>query len=330
MNAPGLLDKFSRRINYLRVSVTDRCNLRCVYCMPVQGLDALPHGEILSYEEILRVVRISVGLGITKVRITGGEPLVRRGIAGLLKNIAGMPGVEDLSLTTNGILLAPMARELKECGLRRVNISLDTLKPEVFERITCRPGLSDVLEGIDRALKEGLSPVKVNVVAMRGVNDGEILAFADFAARKGIEVRFIEFMPSRREVWAEDSYVPSSEILEILKTGYDLEPIPGRGSNSGPGRVFRLPGAGRVGVISPLSDHFCGSCNRLRLTSDGRLRSCLFSDTEIDLKARLRDGSGDGEITELLRRAVAEKPERHDAANYDSGHCGMSMSRIGG
>ncbi len=326
----GLRDNFSRRINYLRVSVTDRCNLRCLYCMPPDGVEALPHGHILTYEEIERVVGIAIGLGITKVRITGGEPLVRKGITGFIGAVAAMRGLEDLSLTTNGVLLAGMAAELKAAGLKRVNVSLDTLKPEVFERIAQRPYLCEVLKGIDGATAAGLLPVKVNVVAMRGVNDGEIIDFADFARERAIEVRFIEFMPSRADAWRADTFVPASEILDTIRTKYELTAVGGTASHSGPGRIFSLPDAGRVGVISPLSDHFCGNCNRLRLTSDGRLRSCLFSNAEIDLKAKLRDGSDDAAVSALLKRAVAEKPEKHTADAYRDEHCGMAMNRIGG
>lgn len=330
MTPLGLRDTFSRKINYLRVSVTDRCNLRCVYCMPPEGIEALAHGQILSYEEILRVVRISVSLGITKVRITGGEPLVRRGIVDFIGEIAKIPGVEDLSLTTNGILLAPMAEELYQKGLKRVNISLDTLKPEVFEKITNRPGLEKVVAGIDAAMKTGLNPVKVNVVAIRGINDGEILDFADFAAKTGVHVRFIEYMPSRRDAWSDKTLIPASEILRIISSRYTLSRSDIPSGDSGPSRMFDLPGGGRVGVISPLSDHFCGTCNRLRLTADGRLRSCLFSNKEIDLKARLRDGSEDPALASLLKAAVMDKPERHGIKEDGGDHCGMDMSRIGG
>ena len=330
MTPTGLRDTFCRRINYLRVSVTDRCNLRCVYCMPPEGIKALEHIQILSYEEILRVVRISVGLGITKVRITGGEPLVRRGIVDFIGEVAQIPGVGDLSLTTNGILLAPMAEELFHKGLKRVNISLDTLKPDVFEKITNRPGLEKVLAGVDAAMKTGLSPVKVNVVAIRGVNDGEIMDFADFAATTGVHVRFIEYMPSRRDVWSGKTLMPASEILEKISTRYTLSKAEVPAGDSGPSRMFDLPGGGRIGVISPLSDHFCGTCNRLRLTADGRLRSCLFSNEEIDLKTRLRDGSEDAALASLLKAAVMNKPERHGIEEDGGDPCGMDMSRIGG
>lgn len=330
MKANLLRDTFHRRINYLRVSVTDRCNLRCVYCMPPEGIDALSHSQILTYEEILRVVRLAVGLGITKVRLTGGEPLVRKGIVGLIHSIAVLPGVSDLSLTTNGTLLGKMAADLKAAGLMRVNISLDTLKPDVFERITGRPELHSVLEGIDAAMAAGLGPVKVNTVAMRGINDGEILDFAELAAKKGLEVRFIEHMPSRRDAWSGGSIVEAGEIIEKIATRYKLEKAHATRDDSGPGRMYRIGEAGRIGVISPMSDHFCGTCNRLRLTSDGRLRSCLFSADELDLKAKLRDGSDDAEIENVLRQAVMKKPEGHGLSGAEGDFCGMEMSRIGG
>lgn len=330
MSKKALLDTYCREINYLRVSVTDKCNLRCIYCMPPEGVPAISHSEILTFEEIERVVRLAVGMGITKVRLTGGEPLVRRGIANLIGDISSMEGVKDVSLTTNGILLAPMAAELKEKGLRRVNISLDTLKPDVFEKITGFPRLNEVLAGIEEARRVGLTPVKVNVVAIGGVNDGELLDFAKMAVEKGVEVRFIEHMPSRRDVWSDRSLVPASQILKTIGERYTLTPCEPKPGSRGPGRMYDIAGGGRIGVISPMSDHFCGSCNRLRLTSDGRLRTCLFSNAEIDLKKKLRDGSGDEAIAALLKQAVAAKPEKHGLPPDAEGHEGMDMSRIGG
>ncbi len=328
MTDPVLHDAFRRRINYLRLSVTDRCNLRCTYCMPAEGIHPLGHGEILSYEELLRVVRVAVGQGIRKVRVTGGEPLVRRGVVDFVGAVARVAGVQDLSLTTNGLLLARDAEALRRAGLRRVNVSLDTLRPEVFARITRRPGLARVLEGIDAARRVGLDPIKVNVVVMRGVNDGELLDFASFAEEGGYEVRFIEFMPAEEEAWDSGRVVPAADILATLSTRYPLAPETAEGL-SGPCRVFRLPRRGRVGVISPLSQHFCGGCNRLRLTATGSLRGCLFSREETDLRALLRSGADDEALAAVLRDVVAHKPEGHRLGETAHG-CGIPMSRIGG
>lgn len=329
MRDPALLDGFRRTIDYLRLSVTDRCNLRCVYCMPAAGVPSLDHTEILSYEEMLRIVRIAVAEGIRKVRVTGGEPLVRKGIAGFVRDLARVAGVQDLSLTTNGLLLEEMAPDLRRAGLRRVNVSLDTLRPEVFERITRRPGLARVLAGIEAARRVGLSPIKINVVALRGVNDGEILDFAAFAESGGYEVRFIEFMPAEKDAWDETRLVPAAEILETLRSRYPLVPLLAE-KLSGPCRVFQLPRGGRVGVISPLSDHFCGACNRLRLTATGSLRGCLFSREETDLRALLRSGAGDADLAAVLRDVVARKPRGHGLQEEPAHASGIAMNRIGG
>ncbi len=309
MTQPALRDRYHRIINYLRISVTDRCNLRCAYCMPEEGVPSLDPTEILSYEELLRVARVAVRLGIWKIRVTGGEPLVRKGILGFLWELARLSGVRDLCLTTNGILLAEAAAQLRRAGLRRVNVSLDTLRPERFERIARRNGLDRVLAGIRAARQHGLQPVKVNVVAMRGVNDDELPDFVEFARVEGVEVRFIEFMPGGG-AWDESRVIPAAEVLERLSARFRLEPLREPGS-TGPSRTYRLPDGTRIGVISPLSDHFCGTCNRLRLTAAGRLRTCLFSNREIDLRRVLRSGVDDGVLEAVLRDAVARKPPGH-------------------
>ena len=329
MSAAGLHDRFLRRINYLRLSITDRCNLRCTYCMPPEGVHALDHSSILSYEEMLRVARTAVALGIEKIRITGGEPLVRRGVVQFVARIGALPGLRDLSLTTNGLLLADAADDLRRAGLRRVNVSLDTLRPDVFERITRRQGLDRVLAGLARARSVGLSPIKVNVVAIKGVNDSEILDFAAFAQREGYEVRFIEFMPSAATAWDTSQVLTAAQVLEVLSSRYTLQPAD-NGAAAGPSRSFLLPGGGRVGVISPLSDHFCGSCNRLRLTAEGRLRSCLFSQEETDLRPLLRESDSDAGLVEAIRSAVQRKPEGHTIGEDGQHKCGLSMSRVGG
>ncbi len=329
MSQTKLTDTYKRRINYLRVSVTDRCNLRCLYCMPEEGVPLLGHGEILTFEEILRVVRISVGLGIRKVRVTGGEPLVRKNILGFIRELSSIEGIDDLSLTTNGLFLPQMAEGLAQSGLKRVNISLDTLRAETFKKITRRDGLDIVLKGIEAARKAGLGPIKINVVAMRGVNDTEILDFAQFAMDNDLAVRFIEFMPSRQDKWTEEQLVGADEILATLASRYELKDYAQSEATAGPGRMFTLPGSGRIGVISPMSNHFCSRCNRLRLTANGRLRGCLFSSTEADLKAPLRDGSSDKAIAKIVEAAVEEKPEGHDL-NGEATSTGVKMSRVGG
>ena len=331
MSTSGIHDRFRRRINYLRLSITDRCNLRCTYCMPPEGIATLDHGAILSYEEMLRVARVAVGLGIEKIRITGGEPLVRRGVVPFVAQIAALPGLRDLSMTSNGLLLAEMAGPLRQAGLRRVNISLDTLRSDRFEQIARHPGLERVLAGIREARRVGLAPLKVNVVALKGINDGEILDFVAFAQREQCEVRFIEFMPTATRGWESNQVLTAAEILRVIASRYPLQPVTGEEQQAhGPSRTFRLPGGGRVGVISPLSEHFCGTCNRLRLTAEGRLRSCLFSEDETDLKPLLRGPADDAALTAALLGAVQRKPERHAAAQGEPNPRGPTMSRVGG
>jgi cyclic pyranopterin phosphate synthase len=307
------LDNFNRPISYLRVSVTDRCNLRCVYCMPPEGVPWRPHEEILRYEEIETAVRAAASLGISKVRLTGGEPLVRKGLVDLVAMIARIPGIDDLAMTTNGILLARYAKELKAAGLKRVNVSLDTLRPERFRCITRLGELSDTLEGIAAAKEAGLVPVKVNTVVIRGLNDDEVVDFARLTYAPDWHVRFIEVMPLGDNAdWAGNGYVPLGEARERIERELG-ELIPAKlGVGGGPARYYRLPGAeGTVGFITPISEHFCYQCNRLRLTADGKLRPCLLSDQEIDLRTPLRRGAGVAEIRELLLEGIESKPLQH-------------------
>ena len=339
------LDSFNRPISYLRVSVTDRCNLRCVYCMPPEGVPWRPHDDILRYEEIETVVRAAASLGISKVRLTGGEPLVRLGMVDLVAMLASIPGLDDLAMTTNGILLARYAEELKAAGLRRVNVSLDTLRPERFRRITRLGELSDALEGIAAAKEAGLVPVKVNTVVIRGLNDDEVVDFARLTTPTptlprrdggggwgvGWHVRFIEVMPLGDNAgWAGNGYVPMNEVQEKIERELG-ELIPAKlGDGSGPARYYRLPGAqGTVGFIAPISQHFCYQCNRLRLTADGKLRPCLLSDDEIDLRTPLRQGATIEDIKRLVVEAVRAKPERHHLSEQVIPQ-GRVMSEIGG
>lgn len=325
------LDAFNRPINYLRISVTDRCNLRCFYCMPVDGVPYRPHEEILRYEEIERVVRAAVGLGITRVRLTGGEPLIRTGFVDLVAMLARIPGMEDLALTTNGTLLPRYAEALRRAGLQRVNVSLDSLREERYARITRGGRLSDTLKGIERADSVGLRPLKINAVVLRGFNDDETVDLARLTLEHDWQVRYIEMMPldCNLEQFAT-AHMPNQEVREaIIASLGELEPAgPVRGS--GPASYYRLSGAlGTIGFISPVSDHFCSECNRLRLTADGRLRPCLLADTEIDLKSALRRGAGMGEIQELLKEAILAKPRGHQLAKQILPH-GRGMSEIGG
>ena len=283
-------DSYHRRIDYLRLSVTDRCNLRCTYCMPEGGVPRLVHEDILNYEEIIRLARIAAGMGISKIRITGGEPLVRKDILFLCANIAATPGLRSLSLTTNGLLLSHYARGLFVAGIKRINISLDTLKPEKYAAITRRDSFEQVWAGIRAARETGFAPIKLNAVIMQGVNDDEIEDLACLTYHYPFEVRFIEFMPFQSED-GDNRLVSADAILERLARVAPLLPAESESSN-GPARHYRFPNAlGKIGIISPISDHFCHTCNRLRLTADGKLRTCLFSVEEIDLKTPLRQGS---------------------------------------
>jgi cyclic pyranopterin phosphate synthase len=327
-----LTDAHNRQINYLRVAVTDRCNLRCTYCMPAEGIPLLRHADILSFEEILRVAAVSVGLGIRKIRITGGEPLARRGLPALVAALAALPGLADLSLTTNGTLLAAAAPALRGAGLRRVNVSLDTLKPDRFRAITLRGDLADVLAGIRAAETAGLMPVKINAVIVRDVNADEVVDFARLTLDRPLEVRFIEFMPlGCGGGWSHDRLVPGEEVLAAIARTFPLEPDPSMEAAAGPSRMFRIrSAAGRIGLINPMTEHFCHLCNRLRLTPDGRLRTCLFSESSEDLRSLLRSGAGDPALAECIRAAVSRKPPRHAFGQGMPTACATPMSRIGG
>jgi cyclic pyranopterin phosphate synthase len=326
----GLYDSFQRPINYLRVSVTDRCNMRCIYCMPVAGVHQVSHLDILSYEEILTVVTAAAELGINKVRLTGGEPLVRLGVATLVEMLRQVDGVDDISLTTNGTLLGRYAAKLKQAGLSRVNVSLDTLKPDRFKAITRSSfQLSDVLAGIEVARTVGLNPVKINQVVMAGINDDEVLDFAARTISEGWHVRFIEFMPTAGVGSNGLHFVSVADIKRKLASLGELEPcLPHVGN--GPAKYFRFPGSqGSVGFISPVSEHFCFHCNRLRLTADGKLRPCLLSDEEIDLKQPLRCGASKEDLKGLIEAAVAKKPLRHRLVE-GQGPLGRPMTQVGG
>ncbi len=330
MFKPVLQDGHNRRVSYVRISVTDRCNLRCSYCLaPVFS----PHSraQILSYEEIVRLVRVLATLGVDKVRLTGGEPLVRRHIDSLIARIKAVAGINDISLTTNGVLLEKLADPLWNAGLRRINISLDTLDRKRFKEITGRDYFDRVRAGIEAALAVGFSPVKVNVVVMRGINDDELLDFAALTLKYPLHVRFIEYMPiGVSSTWSGDKVVTEAEMLERISEGMgNLESVVSE--SSGPARLHRLPGApGKIGVIAAMSNHFCATCNRIRVTADGCLRPCLLSDNEFDLKKVLRGGGDFSGIAEIVQQAVAGKSAEHDMACNAERKCTRMMSTIGG
>lgn len=328
-----LVDQFSRTLSYLRLSVTDRCDLRCLYCMPESGEAHDLRPEILTFEEIHRLVRILCRLGITEVRITGGEPLVRRDLPVLVGMLSGDPemaGRPDLSLTTNASRLASFASDLKTAGLNRINISLDSLDPVKFDRITRGGRLSDVMAGIDRALKVGLTPVKLNTVVLRGVNDDELTDLVAFAVSKGVTHRFLEVMPlGSVGIENRDRFVPAEEIRAIIERRYPLTPLPFQ--NGSTARDFQIVGTtARIGIISPVSERFCSTCNRLRLSARGRLQLCLAHEDGVDLKGPLRDGWSDAELSNLILETAHRKPAGNHFSENPEPVYQIAMSGIGG
>jgi cyclic pyranopterin phosphate synthase len=323
----GILDSFGRSINYLRISVTDRCNLRCLYCMPPQGVPQIPHSEILSYEEIQTVAQAAAELGINKIRLTGGEPLIRADFPELVAILSQIEGIQELSLTTNGILLKNYALELRQAGLSRINVSLDTLKADKFQYITRLGKLKDVLAGIEAVKEAGFEPVKINTVVMRNINDDEILDFARMTYEEGWHVRFIELMPFK----GATEFVPSVELRRHISLLGKLEPC-GPIAGNGPATYYRLSGArGTVGFISALTEpSFCSRCNRMRLTPDGKLRPCLMAEDEIDLRTPLRNNASTEELRRFILKAVASKPERHHLEGGNVRVVKRTMSQIGG
>jgi cyclic pyranopterin phosphate synthase len=330
--AGPLLDGWGRRIESLRLSVTDRCNFRCTYCMPAEGLEWLRRDQVLSFEELARLVRVLAGLGVSQVRVTGGEPLVRRELPTLISALAATPGVHDLSLTTNGVMLDRLAAPLVAAGLRRINVSLDSLSHVRFAEITRRDALDRVLAGLEEAERHPeLRPIKVNCVAVRGVTDEEIPAFAELARCRPYVVRFIEFMPLDADrAWRQDLVLTGAEIRARIEAVHGpLVEIPARAASTA--RRFRFAdGRGEVGFVNAVSEPFCGSCDRIRLTADGHLRTCLFSRREWDLRAPLRDGASDAELVDLLREAVRHKELKHRVSDPGFVPASRSMSQIGG
>jgi cyclic pyranopterin phosphate synthase len=344
-----LADAFGRTIRDLRISITDRCNFRCLYCLPETEEAAdfyrrksttapvpirhewKPRSHFLTYEEIARVVRIGVGLGISKIRITGGEPLLRRDVPKLIEQISAINGVGDLALTTNGFHFAKHAEALRAAGLRRVSFSLDSLDPENFKKMTGRAGLEELLAAIRQARALGFDPIKVNAVVIRDLNDHEIEALGRFARDENLILRFIEFMPlDSGRAWQKEHVVPGAEILERLQAAFELEPMEMEHASATANRWRFKSGAGEIGLITPVTEPFCGQCNRIRLTADGQVRTCLFSLHEHDLKALLRGDAADEKISEWLASVVLRKEERHHIGETDFEQPDRTMSAIGG
>ena len=325
-----LIDRCNRKLNYLRISITDRCNLKCIYCVPYDFIPKLPHKEILSYEEILHIVRISVRLGISKVRITGGEPLVRKGVYDFLEQLTKIQGLLDISLTTNGVLLKDNINKIKSAGIKRINISLDTLNRKKFRQIAGYDFFNQIWEGIELAQKMGFDPIKINVVPLKGVNYDELLDIAALSIAYPFHIRFIEYMPMGTNQMEIDRHLLFPEIKKQINQLGKLIPVE-KGMNDGPAERFKFESArGEIGFIRPISRHFCNTCNRLRLTASGQLRPCLMSDVQVDLKTPLRKGCSDDELTEVFLKAVRLKPSEHNLSVDHPAGALAQMCAIGG
>jgi cyclic pyranopterin phosphate synthase len=324
-----LKDSFGRVHTYLRISVTDRCNLRCVYCMPYEGIIFKDNKQLLTFEEIVRLARIFVDMGVTKIRLTGGEPLVRRNLEVLAKQLKEIAGLETLAMTTNATLLAGKARSLKDAGLDALNISLDTFQKERFVQISRRDDFDQVMAGIEAAFEFGFSSIKLNMVVIGGLNDDEVMDFADFAAQRQVNVRFIEYMPFKNNGWAADRVVTFADIKQRIASKYELRPI--ETEPSAVAKDFSIVGGkGSLSFISSMSDSFCATCNRVRLTSDGALKSCLFYPAELSLRDAMRAGADDERLLQLIREALWQKPEAHPPAEEIAAEENRTMIEIGG
>ena len=332
MNPTRLTDSFGRVIQDLRISVTDRCNFRCFYCMPKEAMEWQPKAEILSYEEIIRLTEVFVELGITKLRVTGGEPMLRRDLETLIARLGALDQVEDLAMTTNANFLSGRAKGLKEAGLKRITISLDSLTPDRFALLTGRKNFSEVLAGIDAAIVAGLSPVKVNCVVFRHINEDQVVNFAGFAREKGVSVRFIEFMPlDNGKIWRRDMVVPGDELREMIHQRYPLDPVQSENASETARRWRFADGSpGEIGFINPVTQPFCGHCSRIRLTADGMIRTCLFSAVEHNIKALLRSGASRDELIGFIVATVNKKEDRHHINDPEFIQPLRTMSCIGG
>lgn len=326
-----MLDNFCRDINYLRISVTDRCNLRCRYCMPEEGIDKTVHSYILSLEDLARLAQVASTLNISKIRLTGGEPLVRKNITGLINLIRQIETIDDLAITTNGILFAGMADDLKSAGLDRVNFSVDTLDDIKFEYITRGGQLREVKKAVYKALELGLHPVKLNTVVIKGFNDDELLKFADLAYSYPLHIRFIEFMPiGDLRYWKKERVMTISEMQEVIGREYPLQPAK-RIIGNGPAKYFNFEnGTGSIGFISPMSHHFCSACNRIRMTAEGKLRGCLYDKREIDLQEAINTGASDEDLKQLFIKAINLKPSQHHMEQGWGTDNRRKMYQIGG
>lgn len=328
----SLVDLFGRVHTNLRISVTDRCNIRCFYCMPETNVQFMDRSELLTFEEITRFVRVAVPLGLRKIRLTGGEPLVRRNLDQLVAQIASIEGIEDIGLTTNGLLLAEQAQALYAAGLRRLNVSLDALDPQKFEQITRRRGYEQVREGLKVAQQVGFSPIKINSVAIRGLSEDQLIPFGHFARETGIEVRFIEFMPLDADGgWRRDQVLSAREIVETLSRGIQpLLPVPNADPHA-PATEYRFAdGVGSIGVIASVTQPFCRQCDRFRITADGKLRNCLFSHEETDVRALLRNGGEDAQVAQAIRDSILAKGEGHEISSERFVQPNRPMYSIGG
>lgn len=326
-----LIDSFNRKHTYLRISVTDRCNLRCIYCMPSQGIEMKSRDKMLTFDEIKRVAEIFAALGITKIRLTGGEPLVRKDLPRLVESISNIPGIDTISMTTNGVLLKNFAPQLKESGLTHLNVSLDTLRLSRFVQIALRQNYYDVIAGINAALDAGFQPLKLNTVIIGGVNDDELHDFVEFVRDKPINIRFIEYMPFKFNQWNQGKLISFQQMKEKIEERYNLIPLEKSLNENSVSKDFKIQGfAGSVSFITSMSDHFCGTCNRIRLTADGSIKSCLFHPAEVNLKSALRSNSSDDVISEMIQSAISVKPYGHPKAEDLIAIENRSMIQIGG
>lgn len=325
-----LIDPYNRYLNYLRISITDRCNLKCIYCVPRDQIPRLSHDEILTYEEILRLVKVGVKLGISKIRVTGGEPLVRKGVYDFLSELRRIDGLADLSLTTNGVALKDNLKKIKSAGIKRINISLDTLKREKFFQITGMDLFDQVWQGIKRARKMAFSPIKINVVALNGINDDELIDMALLSFDYPFHIRFIEYMPIGESQMGNGPLLLAPEIKKRISVLGNLVPVR-NSANDGPAQRYQFEGAlGEIGFIHALSHHFCDRCNRLRLTARGQLRPCLLSDRHEDFRGPLRSGCSDDQLAEIFFKAVSHKPSDHNLAQRNPMRVCGQMHSIGG
>jgi cyclic pyranopterin phosphate synthase len=330
LQEPKLIDRYNRHLNYLRISITDRCNLQCMYCVPRDLIPRLSHAEVLRYEEILRIVRIGIHLGISKVRVTGGEPLVRKGVYGFLAELTQIAGLSDVSLTTNGVLLKDNIEKIHAAGISRINISLDTLSRKKFAEITGRDAFDRVWQGIEAAQALGFDPIKLNVVALNGINDDELIDMARLSFSYPFHIRFIEYMPMGKSRMGNGPLLLAPEIKKQIRKLGKLLPVQ-NSDNDGPAKRYKFEGAvGEIGFIAALSQHFCNKCNRLRLTAGGQLRPCLLSDHQEDLKVALRKGFSDRQLAEIFIKAVQHKPSDHNLASPNGARVCSQMRTIGG